>query len=371
MNTDEKYINQTIELALKAKGQVSPNPLVGSVVVKDGEVLGAGYHKKYGGDHAEVDALKNCPDDVEGATLYCNLEPCCHTNKQTPPCTELIIKKKIKKVVIANLDPNPHVAGNGVKKLEDAGIEVVTGVLADKAKNLNQSFFKYIQTKHPYFILKMAQTIDGKIYLGADESQWISDSDARAEVHELRSGLDAILVGAGTVKVDNPKLTVRMNGGERAIKRIILGASFENFSDYHVFTDEFAGQTICVLSSQELSSLNETQKKHLDSNAVTLLEINKAGSEYDLNDLQTKLGEMAICSVLIEGGADTARRFLEAEIVDLVRIYVAPVFALKGLGLPSSTGQIPYKMKELREVEVRKLNKQAVIEGKFNVYGHC
>ena len=195
--TDESYIQLALEIAKKGIGEVSPNPLVGCILVKDDRIIGAGYHEKFGANHAEINAIENAKELVEGSTLFINLEPCSHFGK-TPPCVDKIIEKKIKRVVIGTLDMNPIVSGNGVKKLKSAGIEVKVGVLEKECVNLNKFFFKYITNKIPYISLKAAQTLDGKIADTKGRSQWISSMQSRKYVHHLRANYDAVLIGAGT-----------------------------------------------------------------------------------------------------------------------------------------------------------------------------
>ncbi len=220
---DSDYIKQCFELAKKGAGLVSPNPLVGAVLVKSGQIIGRGFHKKYGGNHAEVNAIKNSKEDIAGSTLYCNLEPCCHTNKQTPPCVPLIIQKKIKRVVICNLDPNKEVKGKGVEQLRKAGIEVITSILENEGKELNKFYFKYVNEKLPYVTLKIAQSIDGKIGISKKIQTWLTGKKSIKYVHKLRSEYDAVLVGAGTIKSDNPLLTVREVSGRNPIRIIVDG----------------------------------------------------------------------------------------------------------------------------------------------------
>ena len=220
---DQKFIKECFKLAAKGKGYASPNPLVGAVLVKNGKIIGKGYHKNYGEAHAEVNAIKNSKVNVTGSTLYCNLEPCCHKDKQTPPCVPLIIKKKIKRVVISNLDPNKAVNGKGVRQLQAAGIEVTTGVLEKDGSELNKFYFKNIKEKLPYVTLKVAQSIDGKISISKKEQIWLTGKKSVNYVHKLRSEYDAVLVGAGTIKSDNPLLTVRKVKGRDPLRVIIDG----------------------------------------------------------------------------------------------------------------------------------------------------
>lgn len=246
--TDFDYIKRCFDLARLGTGNVSPNPLVGAVIVKDGKVIAEGYHKASGLAHAELDAIQKANCDLQGATIYCNLEPCCHTNKRTPPCAQRIIKEGFSKVVISNLDPNPEVAGAAVKLLREAGIEVVTDILHDQGAQLNEIFFHHIVNQRPFVHLKMAQTLDGKLASKTMDSKWITSESSRKNVHAERDHYDAIMVGANTLRQDNPTLTVRTgNKPTKAIKRIILSLSGELDRNLNVFSDEFKDQTYVVV----------------------------------------------------------------------------------------------------------------------------
>ncbi|MDD4047507.1 MAG: bifunctional diaminohydroxyphosphoribosylaminopyrimidine deaminase/5-amino-6-(5-phosphoribosylamino)uracil reductase RibD, partial [Clostridia bacterium] len=217
-----KYMSKAIELAQKGLGYTSPNPLVGTVIVKENRIIGEGYHQYYGGAHAEINAFNNATENVQGATLYVTLEPCSHYGK-TPPCVKAIIEKKISKVVIGMMDPNPIVAGNGMKNLKEHGIEVVCGILEDKVKQLNEIYIKYITTKLPFCILKTAMTLDGKIASSIGDAKWITNEESRKYVHEIRHKVSGIMVGIGTVLADNPKLTTRLENkkGKDPIRIIV------------------------------------------------------------------------------------------------------------------------------------------------------
>jgi len=213
MDKHTKYMSLALKLAKKAEGMTSPNPMVGAVVVKRGKIIGKGYHKKAGLPHAEIEAFSDAikkKNSINGATLYVTLEPCCHEKKRTPPCVKAIIKNKISKVYIAMLDPNPEVSGNGVKLLRENGIEVEVGILEDKARVLNEAFTKYITTKKPFVILKLAATMDGKIAAYTGDSKWIGSPNQRTFAHQLRNKVDGIMVGIETVLKDNPSLNVRL-----------------------------------------------------------------------------------------------------------------------------------------------------------------
>ena len=216
---DEKYMRIALLLAEKAMGRTSPNPMVGALVVKGGRIVSRGYHRKAGEPHAEAIALAKAGRKAEGATLYVTLEPCSHTDKRTPPCTPLVLQRKVKRVVVSMVDPNPHVYGGGIKTLRKAGIDVVTGVLEAEAKKLNEAYVKYITTGMPFVTLKIAQTLDGKIATASGESKWITGEQARAEGHRLRNHNDAILVGINTILADDPSLTFRREASGVAGKR--------------------------------------------------------------------------------------------------------------------------------------------------------
>lgn len=207
--THEFYMKKCFELAQKARGQTTPNPMVGSLIVKDNHIIGTGFHKKAGLAHAEKEAFSNLTQSAKGATLYCNLEPCCHVKKRTPPCTKEIIKRQIKTVVISNTDPNPHVDGKGVKELQNAGIKVITGVLKDEGERLNEIFFLNMREKKTFIHMKMASTLDGNIAMKSGESKWITSEKMRLFTHQQRFSHEAIAVSSQTFKTDNPQLTIR------------------------------------------------------------------------------------------------------------------------------------------------------------------
>ena len=312
----EKHIKRCFELALWGVGKVSPNPLVGAVIVKDDKVIAEGYHKAVGLDHAELDAIKNASCDLKGATLYCNLEPCCHTNKRTPPCAQRIIKEGITKVVIANLDPNPEVAGNGVKLMEEAGIEVITGILKDEGKEINEIFFHHITQKKPFVHLKMAQTLDGKLASKNKDSKWITSEESRANVHQIRENYDAIMVGANTVREDNPTLTVRIPGKEtKGILRIILSLSGELKRDLNIFNDEFKHLTYVIIPTN--------LKKIFPFQTITC-DLNDNG-EFNLEQLLNKLYlDFNIKSLFVEGGQLVHTSFIHQHLYNKISVFVAP-----------------------------------------------
>lgn len=307
-----------LQLAEKGVGYVNPNPLVGAVIVKDNKIIGKGYHEKYGQAHAEVNAINRAKEEIKGSTMYVTLEPCSHYGK-TPPCVDKIIENKISKVVIGTLDPNPLVSGNGVRKLRESGIEVVTGVLEDKCKKINEVFIKYITKKIPYVVLKSAMSLDGKIATYTGESKWITGEDSRKEVHRLRNKLSSIMVGVNTVIMDNPELTYRLGEGRNPV-RIIVDSSLRIPTNSKVVSDNYRNNTI--IATTELSSKDKV--KELESLGVQVLIIKSKNNKVDLNDLAITLGEKGIDSILLEGGATLNYSALEAKIVDKIQIYIAP-----------------------------------------------
>ncbi|GAB6137426.1 bifunctional diaminohydroxyphosphoribosylaminopyrimidine deaminase/5-amino-6-(5-phosphoribosylamino)uracil reductase RibD [Halanaerobaculum tunisiense] len=332
--TKEEYMQQAIELARRATGRTSPNPLVGAVIVKNGEIISQGYHHYAGGAHAEVNALQKAGPTAQGATMYVTLEPCTHHGK-TPPCTEAIIASGIKRVVIAMKDPNPQVAGEGIKQLQEAGIAVEVGVLAEQARELNEVFIKYITTQQPFVLLKNAVTLDGKIATKTGDSKWITGPESRQLVHNLRDQVDAILVGVGTVLADDPRLTTRLpdREGEDPI-RIILDSKLETPCNANVINQESAANTIIATTSQAARE----KKELLTQAGADIIEV--GSSEVDLNLLLDKLGEQEITSLLVEGGSQVNTSFWEAELVDKLYYFIAPkiIGGREAVSVVSGTG---------------------------------
>ncbi|GAB4177817.1 MAG: bifunctional diaminohydroxyphosphoribosylaminopyrimidine deaminase/5-amino-6-(5-phosphoribosylamino)uracil reductase RibD [Calditrichia bacterium] len=328
---DILYINRAIDLAANGKGQTSPNPMVGCVIVKDGHVIGEGYHQKFGQKHAEIEAIDNASASVEGATLYCNLEPCCNgiPNKKTPPCTNRIISEKIKKVVIANPDPNPYVNGKGIRELKQAGIEVVVGVESHKAGILNEAYFKYMRTKTPFVHVKIAQSLDGSIATHTGDSKYITNHSALELVHEIRYEVDGILVGLQTIIQDNPFLTQRLRPGKQPY-RIILDEKLKIPLDAHVVTDDYVDRTIIITTPAH----SKKNRKILEQSGITILEVDATpAKEVDIYQALTKLGEIPITHLLVEGGSRIFTNFIKEKLVDKLTLFVAP--KIIGNGIPS------------------------------------
>jgi diaminohydroxyphosphoribosylaminopyrimidine deaminase / 5-amino-6-(5-phosphoribosylamino)uracil reductase len=314
----ESYMLQALEMAKKGHGLTWPNPMVGAVLVKDGKIIGEGYHQRSGENHAEINALESATESPEGSTLYVNLEPCCHLKKRTPPCAQRIIKEKISEVFISNLDPNPEVSGNGVRLLKEAAINVHTGLLEKEGERLNEVFFLAQRRQRPFVHLKLATTLDGLIALPSGESQWITGELARRHAHILRSMSQAILIGANTLRADDPKLNVRLKDyqGDQPW-RIVLSKNGDFPFERKLFQDELKEKTL-VFSEKKIT--------HLPINSEHIFQIGH------LNDVMKILFEKKIISVLVEGGAGIASELLRAELVDRVSLYQNPSFF--GSGIP-------------------------------------
>jgi diaminohydroxyphosphoribosylaminopyrimidine deaminase/5-amino-6-(5-phosphoribosylamino)uracil reductase len=354
--TQEEYMKLTINLAKKGMGKTSPNPLVGAVVVKNDRIIGKGYHKRFGEPHAEVNALKACKDKARDATLYVNLEPCCHYGKKTPPCTDMIKKSGIKKVVCATLDPNPQVNGRGIKTLRESGIEVDLGILEEEAKRLNEIYLKFITTGLPFVILKIAQTLDGKIATKLGDSKWITQEDSRRFVHSLRSWVDAVLVGANTVRKDDPELTIHEARGENPI-RIILDSSGKISSNSKVIKENQNGKTILATTNQKI------REKFKGKAEIWKIKKGEDG-RVDLVQFLRKAGENQIASLLVEGGRGVFTSFLKEKLMDKIYYFLSPKILGKGL---DSFGDLGIKKISdsvtLRDCEIKRFNDDLLIVG--------
>ena len=353
--TDERYMRRALELAERGRGRTSPNPMVGCVIVRDGQIVGEGFHEKAGLPHAEATAIAAAGESVRGATLYVNLEPCCHQGR-TPPCTDLIIKHAPARVVAAMPDPNPRVAGQGVFQLRQAGIDVTVGILEDEARRLNEVFIKYITTKMPFVIAKCAMTLDGKIATYTGDSRWVTSETARRMVHQLRNEIDAILVGSRTVMLDDPSLTTRLPSGKiKDPVRIIVDADAYLDTNRLVFHLESDAPTwVVVPEDADFSGADE------------VLHIPRGAEGVDMRHLMLELGNREITSVLVEGGGTTLASAFEADIVDKVMFFIAPkiiggknaITAVEGVGIARMADAIA-----LERVTVRSVGDDFLFEG--------
>ncbi|PHA37286.1 bifunctional diaminohydroxyphosphoribosylaminopyrimidine deaminase/5-amino-6-(5-phosphoribosylamino)uracil reductase RibD [Bacillus wiedmannii] len=314
--TDQEYMRIALQLAEGTSGQTSPNPMVGAVVVKEGNIVGIGAHLRAGEEHAEVHALHMAGEKAKGATVYVTLEPCSHFGK-TPPCCELLIKKGVKRVVIATLDCNSLVSGTGKKRLEEAGIEVTTGVLETEATLLNRFFFHYMRTKRPFVTIKTAMSLDGKTATVTGESKWITGEEARADVHQYRHTHDAILVGVNTVIADNPHLTTRIpNGGKNPI-RVILDTHLRTPPSSHVITDGLAPTWIIVGKD-----VNKEKIASYESENIAIFQMKT--KHIEIKDLLFFLGEKQILSLFVEGGQTVHASFLQTKHLNEIVTYISP-----------------------------------------------
>lgn len=316
--TDADYMRMAIELASKGNGYVSPNPLVGAVIVKEDRIIGKGYHERFGGLHAERNALANCTEDPRGASLYVTLEPCCHYGK-TPPCTEAIISSGISKVYVGIMDPNPLVAGKGIAILRNNGIAVQVGLLEEECRSQNKIFLHYIQNRTPYVAFKYAMTLDGKIATVTGASRWITNEKSREYVHNLRGTYTAIMVGIGTVLADDPMLNCRLVEGRDPI-RIVCDSHLRIPINSRIVTT--AGNIRTIIATCESDS---SKTRPLVEKGCEILEVPKdSNGSVDLPVLMSRLGELNIDSVMIEGGSSLGFAALKSQIINKIYAFIAP-----------------------------------------------
>lgn len=350
--TDEFYMRRALELAEKGRGYTNPNPMVGAVIVKDNRIIGEGYHHRYGDLHAERDAIKNCTESAENATIYVTLEPCCHQGKQ-PPCTEAVLAAGIKRVVIGSMDPNPLVAGKGIEFLKENGVTVEGPVLNKECLELNRVFFSYIKNKKPYVIMKYAQTLDGKIATYKGLSQWITGEEAREKVHEDRHKFASIMVGAGTVIKDNPTLTCRstkISNPNNPI-RIICDTSLRTPYDCNLIKTIDKAKLIIATCSDDIEKIG-----HYEKLGCMVIKVPKDNNGHvDLKILVQELGRRGIDSIIAEGGGELNWSLLQAGLVNRVQVYVgSKIFggenaktAVEGKGVDTPDNAIIIKNKEI------------------------
>jgi diaminohydroxyphosphoribosylaminopyrimidine deaminase/5-amino-6-(5-phosphoribosylamino)uracil reductase len=357
---DETYMKMALTLAEKGIGRTSPNPAVGAVIVKNGEVIASDYHRRSGTPHAEVLAIKKAGMRARGATLFVTLEPCCHTDKKTPPCTGAIIRAGIRKVVIAMIDPNPKVTGRGILELRRAGISTKTGIMEEAALKLNESFITFITAGRPFIILKIAQSLDGKIATSRGESKWITGAEARMYVHKLRRNVDAVLVGVGTVRKDNPSLDCRIRGGRDPF-RVIVDSSLKIPVGSRVLRHR-DGKTIIATTKKAPGEKIE----QLRARGHAVLVLNDKAGRVDLKRLVKELGKRDIISLMIEGGSSINASALSQRIVDKIIFFYAPKIIGGVDAFPSVGGVSPTSLKKIlrvRNVLSRKIGDDILIEG--------
>jgi len=323
---DEQFMKLALKLAAKGRGYASPNPMVGAVIVKKGRIIGQGWHRCCGENHAEVNAIQSATENVAGSTMYVTLEPCCHSGK-TPPCTDLIIQKKIKRVVIGTADSNPLVSCKGINHLKATGIEVKAGVLEDQCRSLNEVFFHFMETGLPFVTVKYAQTLDGRIATATGQSQWISSPASLKFAHQLRAEHDAILVGIGTVLKDNPTLTVRMVRGRNPL-RIVVDNCLTVTTDFNVMQD-LSGMPTLIATTK--SSSDPAFRALAKAGAELVRVRSDKNNHVSLQQLLQLLAARNISSVLIEGGSQIITSALKDNLVNRLVTVIAPKILGKGI----------------------------------------
>lgn len=352
MESDTQFMKLAIQLAKKRKGLTHPNPTVGAVIVKDGKVIGQGFHLRAGLPHAEREAIKDAKSkgfDLKGSTMYVTLEPCCHYGK-TPPCTEAIIEEGIKKVVVATLDSNPLVAGKGVEILKQHGVEVEVGILEDQAKQLNEDFFIYITKKRPFIHLKIAQTLDGKIATRTGSSKWITSEKSRKFVHRLRAQATAVMVGKNTVLEDNPFLTVRNLKVERQPYRVIVDKNLEIPISYNIFNPD---TKVFIIASNNADSSKFDGLEH-----IKVIKLPLYNGEFNLEDILSVLHREGIVHLFVEGGKGLFTRFIKQNLWDRISLFIAPkmigedgISAIGQLGVEDISQALEFSIQKIRRFD--------------------
>lgn len=355
-----KFMKAAIELARRGAGKVSPNPLVGAVIVKNGRIIGKGYYRRFGGPHAEINALENCEDDPGGADIYVNLEPCVHYG-MTPPCVDALIRCGIKNVYIGIEDPNPVVSGRGIRRLMDQGIGVKKGILEEECTELNEIYLKYINAKIPFVALKVAQTVDSKIADIKGHSKWISSERSRELVRRLRAKYDSVLVGVNTVIKDDPGLRADPDfGGES--KRIVLDSSLRIPRNSRVLNDEPENLIIATLRGGNPSKIEK-----LKSTGCTVMELERSSNNMiDVEKLLVELGRSGISSIFVEGGSRVFSSFIEKKLLDKIYIFISPL--LMGGGVPFIYLNPPYRLENsliLKPFKIRRIDRDIFIEARI------
>ena len=363
LSYDEKYMRLAMQLAGNAIGRTSPNPLVGAVIVKDNRVVGCGWHRKAGTPHAEVHALNQAGELAQGADVYVTLEPCAHYGK-TPPCAKALVEAKVKNVYGGLLDVNPKVAGKGFKILEDAGIHVEYGFLQDELRKQNEVFFKWIEHKKPFVVLKAAMTLDGKIATATGQSKWITNETSRAYGYKLRDIYDGIMVGINTVIEDNPMLTARVDGGKNPI-RIVVDSSLRIDINANVVQDKSAKTIIATTDKADKDKILKLQAQDVD---VIVVDKDK-NDKVDIEKLLDILGQQNICSILVEGGATLSGSFVAKKLVDKVYFFIAPkIIGGKEAKTPvAGTGILNFQEAlALKDIQIEKLEEDILIIGRVD-----
>jgi diaminohydroxyphosphoribosylaminopyrimidine deaminase/5-amino-6-(5-phosphoribosylamino)uracil reductase len=362
MRDDEHWMKRVLRLAEKGRGRTSPNPMVGAFLVKNGEVVGEAYHAKAGEAHAEILAFRQAGEKARGATLYLNLEPCAHYGR-TPPCAPAVIEAKVKRAVIGMKDPNPLVNGRGLRILRKAGLDVKLGVLEKECRRLNEAYCKYIIKKEPFVILKAAATLDGKIATREGDSKWISGETSRNFVHRMRDQVDGVVVGIGTILKDDPQLTTRIKKG-RDPYRIILDSRLRIPEEAKVIGDV---PSKTIIATTELA--DKDKREYLEKKGVRMIIIDSKRGRVDLKTCLSKLGEMGMTSLMVEGGSQINGSFLDEGLVDKILFFFSPklIGDREALGIFGGSGKAALKEAiPLQEFNVRRMGEDILIQGYVN-----
>ncbi len=364
---DEQWMRKVLRLAEKGRGRTSPNPMVGAALVKNSKMVGEGYHVRAGADHAEIVALRKAGERAKGATLYLNLEPCIHYGR-TPPCAPAVIEAGVKRIVIGTEDPNPLVGGRGLESLKRAGLDVEVGILEKECRSLNEAFFKFILEKVPFVILKVAATLDGKIATREGDSKWISGEASRQFVHRLRDQVDGVLVGIGTVLKDDPQLTARILKG-RDPYRIVLDSQLRIPENARVIGDSPSKVIIATTGVAARDKIEKLEKK-----GVKILILDSKQGKVDLKHCLSKLGEMKIMSLMVEGGSQINGSFLDEGLIDKVLLFFSPklIGDSQAPGIFGGHGKTVLKEAVfLNELRMRRIGEDVLIQGYVNSNIKC
>jgi diaminohydroxyphosphoribosylaminopyrimidine deaminase/5-amino-6-(5-phosphoribosylamino)uracil reductase len=359
MNIHEKYMNLALNLALKAQGKTSPNPMVGALVVKNGKIVGKGYHEKAGSPHAEVIALDEAEEKSRGAILYVTLEPCAHFGK-TPPCVDRIIKSGIKEVIVGMLDPNPLNNGKGIKILKQNKIKVRVGFLENRLKKINEAFIKYITKRMPFVTVKVGQSLDGKTATKSGDSKWITSDKSRVYAHRLRSNYDAIMAGVNTILRDNPKLDTWFYA--RHPIKIVVDSQLSTPEDANIFAKN---RQVIIATLHNLPG-QETENRKILAAKARILEIREKEGQINLKDMLKKLAQLEIANILVEGGGTLIGSFFDEGLVDKVLFFISPKIIGGKEALSSVMGRGISRIDKavkLRHVKLKKIGEDFLVEG--------
>ncbi|HNV26211.1 MAG TPA: bifunctional diaminohydroxyphosphoribosylaminopyrimidine deaminase/5-amino-6-(5-phosphoribosylamino)uracil reductase RibD [Nitrospira sp.] len=366
---DREFMTLALRLAAKGRGHTSPNPMVGAVIVNRGKIVGQGSHRKVGGPHAEVLAVSQAGSRANGGTLYVTLEPCSHLKKRTPPCVPLVITSGVRRVVVGMVDPNPQVSGRGIAQLKRAGIQVAVGCLEAEAQQLNEAYIHWVQTGRPFTILKAGMTLDGQIATAGGESQWITGDEARSQAHRLRADVDAVLVGIGTVLRDDPQLTARLGSdpvqlAPRQPLRVVVDSRLRIPLRAAVLQRQEDAHT--VIATTRLAPLKKIER--LQARGIDVLIMPNAGGHLNVTALWTRLGQLGVTSLLVEGGSELNAAVLRAGLPQRLMCFVAPLL-LGGQDAKGLLGGIsPRRLRDavpLKNLRMEPVGRDMLIQADF------